>query len=278
MTQAFSSLTGIARRGLMAATAAAVLALTPSTGAFALSELKPGQEPPAKTQPAEPGANTVPSPDPIRPPAQDPAPEAAPPSTDEPAPNDAAPTDEAPADEQNPAEAPVDPKTNIARPNADPDAPPPQIEYDLAKLPEPVRRMRQLLVDAAMTGDIEKLRPLVGTGNRAAMLSLSEATPDPIAYLKSQAGDEDGREILAILTEVLDAGYVHINVGTPQELYVWPYFFAVPLDKLNPRQTVELFKIITGGEYEEMQQYGAYLFFRVGINPAGEWVFFVSGE
>ena len=46
----------------------------------------------------------------------------------------------------------------------------------------------------------------------------------------------------------------------------------------TPRQTVELFKIITGGEYEEMRQVGAYVFFRVGITPAGEWAFFVSGE
>jgi hypothetical protein len=77
---------------------------------------------------------------------------------------------------------------------------------------------------------------------------------------------------------VLNAGYVRLNTGTPQEIYAWPYFFGIPIDNLTPRQTVELFKIITGGEYEEMRQVGAYVFFRVGITPAGEWAFFVSGE
>ena len=36
-------------------------------------------------------------------------------------------------------------------------------------------------------------------------------------------------------------------------MYVWPYFFAVPLDRLTPRQRVELFKIVTAGDYEDMK-------------------------
>lgn len=242
--------------------------------AYALSELKPGETqpvapPPAtatpdNTAPPAPagGGIEIPSPDPITPPSQ---------SDDEAAPDATQPAEtDPPIDEQ---------KANIARPNVDADGPVPEIQYDLTKLPEPVQRMRQLLVDAAVSGDIEKLRALVGTGSRATLLSLSEATDaDPIAFLKSQAGDEEGREILAILEEVLNAGYVHLNAGKPEELYVWPYFFGIPLDNLTPRQTVELFKIITGGEYEEMKQFGAYVFFRVGITPAGEWAFFVSGE
>lgn len=248
--------------------------------AWALSELKPGQPapvpPPATTEPAEPDGNTVPSPDPITPPAQvDPA---NPPAEGE----QPAEGEEAPAEgEEQPAQVapPIDEdRANIARPQVDADGPLPEVQYDLTKLPEPVQRMRQMLVDVAVTGDIEKIRPLVGTGARAPLLSLTEATPDPVVYLKSQSGDDAGREILAILEEVLSAGYVHLNAGQPNELYVWPYFFGMPLDKVNPRQTVELFKIITGGEYEEMSQYGAYLFYRVGITPAGEWAFFVTGE
>lgn len=252
----------------------AVLCAAGMGAAHALSELKPGEtqpvvpptgaSPSAPTAPAAPGTNEVPSPDPITPPAQ--TDEQTPPATDE----------------EQPAEAPPvidEGKANIARPDVDPDAPTPEIQYDLTKLPEPVARMRQLLIDAVVSGDIEQLRPLIGTGARAPLLSLTESTDaDPVAFLKSQAGDEAGREILAILEEVLNAGYVHLNAGKPEELYVWPYYFAMPLDKLTPRQTVELFKIITGGEYEEMKQFGTYVFYRVGITPAGEWAFFVTGE
>ena len=77
-------------------------------------------------------------------------------------------------------------------------------------------------------------------------------TGDPIGYLKPQSGDEGGREILAILIEVLDAGYVHVDVGTPEEMYVWPYFARYPVDKLTPPQLVELFKLVFAGDYEDM--------------------------
>ncbi|MEO1380814.1 MAG: hypothetical protein AAFU69_10765, partial [Pseudomonadota bacterium] len=83
---------------------------------------------------------------------------------------------------------------------------------------------------------------------------------------------------LAILQEVLEAGYVHVDAGTDTELYVWPYFFALPLDELNAVQRVELFKLVTAGDYEDMLSFGSYIFFRVGITPEGRWLFFVAGD
>jgi len=109
-------------------------------------------------------------------------------------------------------------------------------------------------------------------------LSLTDVEGDPIDFLKGLSGDTEGQEILAIMEEVLDAGYVHLDAGKPEELYVWPYFFAVPLDKLDAKQRVELFKIITAGDYEDMKQFGAYIFYRVGITPEGRWAFFVAGD
>jgi hypothetical protein len=138
--------------------------------------------------------------------------------------------------------------------------------------------MHELLVEAAKSGDIEKLRPFIGTGEDATMLSLGGLDGDPINFLKSQSGDPDGHEILAILLEVLESGFVHLDAGTENDVYVWPYFFAVPLDALTPQQRVELFTILTSGDLEEMKTYGAYVFFRVGISPEGRWRFFVAGD
>jgi hypothetical protein len=52
----------------------------------------------------------------------------------------------------------------------------------------------------------------------------------------------------------------------------------VPLNSLTAPQRVELFKIITGGDYEGMKAIGSYSFYRVGITPEGKWAFFVAGE
>ena len=138
--------------------------------------------------------------------------------------------------------------------------------------------MHALILEAAKSGVIEQLRPLVGIGEDVTQLSFGGAEADPIAFLKGLSGDPDGQEIMAILEEVLSAGYVHLDAGTANELYVWPYFFAIPLDKLDPRQRVELFKIVTAGDYEDMKAFGAYIFYRLGITPEGRWAFFVAGD
>lgn len=237
--------------------------------AWALSEIK-RDEIPAPVTPAPPAddaakdGSTVPMPDPVG---------TKPPAASQPA---------SPEDDQQPQQvdpnAPAEEDAAPTRPQVEPNAPLPEVFYDLGKLPEPVRRMHDLIVEACKSGDIEKLRPLVGQGDSMTQLSLTDIDGDAITFLKSLSGDTDGQEILAIMEEVLNAGFVHLDVGTPQELYVWPYFFALPLDKLDARQRVELFKIVTAGDYDDMKQFGAYIFYRVGITPEGKWAFFVAGD
>ena len=45
---------------------------------------------------------------------------------------------------------------------------------DVSLLPAPVRRMRELIMEAARSGDPERLRPLIGTGADTTRLSLAE--------------------------------------------------------------------------------------------------------
>ncbi len=154
----------------------------------------------------------------------------------------------------------------------------PKILKDLSLLPFPTRRMHELILEATKSGDIEKLRPLIGTGDSATQLSLGGFEGDAIDFLKKQSGDPNGQELLAILEEVLEAGFVHLDKGTDHELYVWPYFFAYALDQLDDRQMVELFRIVTFGDFQDMQDFGGYIFYRVGISPTGRWHFFVAGD
>lgn len=194
-------------------------------------------------------------------------------------PDAAAPTAPAAPDAGKDATPAPDATEPAEQPGAqDVQSPPPPIEYDLSKLPEPVKRTHDQLIEIAKSGDIEKLRPLLGTGDDATQLSVGEVANDPIEFLKSASGDGNGYEILAILQEILSAGYVHLDAGDPEELYVWPYFFAVPLDKLDGRQQVELFKLITAGDFEEMKSVGNYIFYRAGITPQGRFAFFLAGD
>ncbi|RAZ93166.1 hypothetical protein DPM33_04215 [Mesorhizobium hawassense] len=250
---------GLTLNILIAASCLALSMCLTSTPSYALSEIQREDLPSPVTPPASaaPGI-TVPTPE---------APGSKPSDSGQ------------PADDTDKSEPETPPANGgITSPRTDPDAPPPAVVYDLDMLPEPVKRMHGLIIEACRSGDIEKLRPLIGKGDSMTQLSLGDIDGDPVTFLKSLSGDGDGQEILAILEEVMSAGYVHVDTGTPQELYVWPYFFALPLDKLDARQRVELFKLVTASDYDDMKQFGAYIFYRVGITPTGQWLFFVAGD
>lgn len=235
-------------------------ALDPTSPAFALSELQqvPGQhtEDTTKDTPADDGAATeavqdegarrlqLPMPDPLI--RKDTA-------------------------EQEPAKPDTD--ETVAEPET-----PVEVIYDIDKVPQPVRRMRELIVEAAASGDIERLRPLLGKGPTQTQVSVAGGDDDPVTTLKGLSGDPDGTEILAILLDVLVTGFVKVDAGTPNETYVWPYFTEKSLDNLSPPEKVELLRIVTAGDFADMQEFGGYNFYRVGISPDGQWKFFVAGD
>jgi len=169
------------------------------------------------------------------------------------------------------------PATAEGAPQESVDAPLPTIFRAETDMPEPVRETRQKLIEAAKSGDLEKLRALMNEQPQPPAVSLGNPG-DPIEYLKALSADADGREILAVLLEVLESGFAHLGEGTSEELYVWPYFAEYPLQALTPEQLVELFTILTAADYEDMKSYGGYTFFRVGIAPDGRWLFFLAGD
>ncbi|MDO9417520.1 hypothetical protein [Pararhizobium sp.] len=157
-------------------------------------------------------------------------------------------------------------------------APPVEVLSDVSKIPEPVRRMRELIVEAAASGDMERLRPLLGKGPTQTQVSQVETDEDAVTTLKSLSGDPDGMEIMAILLDVLSTGFVRVDAGTPDETYVWPYFAEKSLTSLTPPEKVELLRIVTAGDVTDMQEFGSYNFYKVGITADGQWKFFVAGD
>lgn len=154
---------------------------------------------------------------------------------------------------------------------------PPEVFYDLSLLPPPVARMHDQLQDAAQNADFNRLKMVLESNEMPPTLSLTEIG-DPIQFLKESSGDTDGLEILAILADTLSAGYVHVDEGTAQEMYIWPYFARYPFSKLTPVQKVEMYRMITSADFAEMEPYGIWLFYRVGIGKDGTLHYFVAGE
>lgn len=264
----------------LAGTVAPGSAATPAAGPVpptgAAPGVVPGEAAPGGTTPAPPAgpATDAPQTAPGEPPAADPGdPDAAPLGEEGEEPDAAPTTGEGEPDAGN------RPAGTVSKTTDEEDAgPPPAIVYGEEGLPKPVRDVREKLMAIAKTGDIEALRPYIQTGDEGTLLSFGEASGDPIQFLKSASGDGEGIEILAIMLEVLEAGHVRNEPGSDNEIFVWPYFTAIAVDKLTKPQKVELFELVTAGDYQEMLGFGAYNFYRLGISPDGKLQFFVAGD
>ncbi|MBT9368508.1 hypothetical protein [Rhizobium sp. CSW-27] len=154
---------------------------------------------------------------------------------------------------------------------------PVEIIRDINALPEPVHAMREKIIEAASSGDFERLRPLLSF-DPDQMRQLGMAGDDTLEALKSLSGDQEGLEILAIMLDLLQTGAARLNPGTPDEIYVWPYFVGKPLDTLTPPERVELLRIITAGDLIAMEENNNYNFYRLGISPDGKWKMFSGGD
>lgn len=148
-----------------------------------------------------------------------------------------------------------------------------QLGRDVSKLPPQVQRMRRAILEAATSGEIEALRIPIDM-NELHPIFAKDRTPDPIAYLKSASADGNGREMLAILYNLLTTGYAIKDAGTKNEMIVWPYHAAIPLGALTPSQEVEIYRFLPPSRVKEMAAAGKYSFYSVGIGKDGVWHYF----
>jgi len=153
----------------------------------------------------------------------------------------------------------------------------PKIYTELSALPEPVKKMRERILEAARSGNIDAMHPIVEMNELKPTVSFGGAN-DPVAYWKQTSGDGQGREIMAIMIEILQMPFVRTATGTSNEMYVWPYLALLKPDKLTPAQQVDLYRLISPDEAKTMKEFGGYIHYRLGISPDGTWHFFVAGD
>lgn len=139
---------------------------------------------------------------------------------------------------------------------------------DAAGLPEPVARTHAALLAAAEAGDYEGLRPLLAAGFEYTFGS--PVAGGPIAYWRRL--ESTGARPLQALAAILRLPYT-LSRG----VYVWPFAYDVPSpDELTGHER-GLLETLGGADRLFVPGTG-YLGWRAGIEPDGDWVFFVAGD
>jgi hypothetical protein len=147
-------------------------------------------------------------------------------------------------------------------------------------LPGPVEEMREAILAATRSGRIEDLR---------VPLDWNELTPDaaptkvddPIAYWKKTSADGEGREILAVLANILQMRPAELPLGKDLEnniVYVWPYLAEAKLDQLTPSEEVDLLRLVSPEQAKAMRKAKKWTWWRLAIGADGTWHSFRKAE
>jgi hypothetical protein len=160
----------------------------------------------------------------------------------------------------------------------DPAYPEYTVSSDLAALPEAVARKREELIAAALSGDIEALRPIVKAQQHPPTVSYG-GPDDAVDYLKTYSADGQGIENLAIMLELLNAPYAVFDSASDNPSYVWPYLAVVEdLSALTPKEKLDAYRILTHEQFTELVELEAWYYWRLYIGKDGEWQAFVAGD
>lgn len=154
------------------------------------------------------------------------------------------------------------------------------VEADTEKLPVQVAEMHEAILAAAQSGRIKELLVPIQWNELRPNFGKIDAS-DAIPAFKKLSVDGDGKEILAILTKLLEMPYAVIRQGRDIEnnkIYVWPYLAELPLKKLKPEQDVQLLQIVPRADYKSMKESGKYSYWRLAIGADGTWHEFLKPE
>jgi hypothetical protein len=151
---------------------------------------------------------------------------------------------------------------------------------DPAGLPAPVAEMRETILAAVRSGVIEDLRTAI-EWNELPPAFADTGVDDPIAFLKQTSADGAGREMLAVIADLLSVGATRLPIGRDVEnadVYVWPYLAERPLDQLSPAEEVELLRLVPAATAKAMRAARRWTWYRLVIGADGTWHSFMRHE
>lgn len=147
------------------------------------------------------------------------------------------------------------------------------------KLPDHVADVRDAILTAARSGDINELKSAFEVSGNIPDLGVSPRS-DPIKVLKDRSADPQGRDTLAAIVEMLEMPPSTLPFGNDIEnnlIYVWPYISTRQLDKLTPAEEVDLYRLVTPELAEEMRKKKRWLWWRLVISADGTWMLLRKG-
>lgn len=148
---------------------------------------------------------------------------------------------------------------------------------DAAHLPEKVAAMREAILAAARSGDVEALRPVIEWNELPPDVGSATAS-DPIAYWKRISADGEGREILAIIVSILEMPPAIVGGAGGPERFVWPGLAEVAPDTLTPVQEVQLLRLMPASEVKALRERKTWKWYRLTIGADGTWHAFARPE
>lgn len=149
---------------------------------------------------------------------------------------------------------------------------------DAGALPRPVAAIRQKILQACATRDIEALRiPIDWNEVRPLFERGAKRAPgeDPVERLKALSFDGKGQEILALLRNVLRQAFVVETRGKTQ-MYVWPAFALKPPADPSPDERQVMLACVRFADLGRSDATGRPPPMRVGVSSDGVWHYFWS--
>ena len=148
---------------------------------------------------------------------------------------------------------------------------------DLANLPELVITTRHDIIETAQFGN---MNPMLEIVDRNEIWPVPDFGPDanyenaPIHSWVAQSQQTEGRYILAQMIEILSLPYAIKPLTQGVDLYIWPYFAEADLSYPCTEDMIDLLKIVTPTEYNNIRKTGKYTGYQLAIGTDGTWHYF----
>lgn len=139
-------------------------------------------------------------------------------------------------------------------------------------LPQSVIDMREMILAAVHAGDVTELKDAIAWNE--IQPDFGAGNDDPIAYWKRISADGEGREVLAVLADLLALPPARLAIGRDPEnmmVYVWPYLAELPPDGLRPAEEVDLYRIMPATAAKAAKDAKKWLWWRLAIGADGTW-------
>jgi hypothetical protein len=147
-------------------------------------------------------------------------------------------------------------------------------------LPPNVIDMREMILAAVHSGRIEDLQAAIDQNELPPEGGAPQGT-GLIEHLRKTSADGAGREMLAILDNLLKSEPTLLPIGRDAEnngVYVWPAVAEADLEKLTPAQEVSLYRLMPVAQAKAMIAAKKWSWWRLAIGADGTWLTFLKHE